>query len=331
MKILSTFRYLFFALIILGYFANFAQNEYGLDLIDYGLGLISLSYLFDLLILGKETLRKKRVLIPLIILSLLGIISIIPILLGLEMSSVSEFLIRAILFFLFVIGVPLCLLIVSLNNQKKYRTYSQFKVLEAFGLFLFFSAIEFKFSYQEGAGVLIVISGAFMTVLYLYRTFKLVTIKTEHTRFNNNYLAIYYFLVCLALVGLVFKTMHWPGGIIIILAALCLVISADIVAIFYNRIKKEKLKTVSIENPNFQFVLTYLKFSLIVIVLTSWNILPKFYSLEVPAALKKLREQSPNPQSDPKVIEYENNYNKFITNRTNEEMFEQHIIIANKQ
>ena len=74
-----------------------------------------------------------------------------------------------------------------------------------------------------------------------------------------------------------------------------------------------------------------MKFSLIVIVLTSWNILPKFYSLEVPAALKKLREQSPNPQSDPKVIEYENNYNKFITNRTNEEMFEQHIIIANKQ
>jgi len=331
MKTLNTFRFLFFALIILGYFANFAQNEYGLDLIDYGLGLISLSYLFDLLILGKETLRKKSILIPLIILSVLGIISAIPFILGFGMSGWSEILIRAILLLLFVIGVPLCLLIVSLINQKKHRTYSQFKVLEAFGLFLFFSAIEFKFSYQEGAGFFIVISGAFMIVLYFYRIFTLVFGKTENNRLNNNLLAIYYFLVSFALVGLVFKSMHWPGATVIILASLCLVISIDIIAIFYNRIKKEKLKTVSSENPTFQFVSTYLKFSLIVVVLTSWNILPKFYSLEVPATLKKLREQSPNPQSDPKVIEYEKYYNKFITNRTNEEMTEQHLIIANKQ
>jgi len=318
MKFLSTIRYILFALIILGYFANFAQNEYGFDIINNGVVLVALTWLANVVLMGKEMWKGRKVLIMMCstIIFFLGSILLIVIYthypkeVDIEIAALGGLGV-----FVFLPTLLIMLVIIARINQKRNLTYGKLSVIQFFAFFLFFWGFYAKLNYSAGANAVIIFSGGMIVLVMLRRLIGVVFRNTSGKHRGSSVLIAFYVNVILALLAIVFNQLHYPGSFLLLVLSILSAIISTLVWIFRHKFATGYSESFGVKRPALTFVLIYFNYVVMILWLTSINVLPPSYTLHSPFALKKLREQSANPKTDSRVLKYEDSYETFVNNR----------------
>src|SRR6202008_3357834 len=151
MKALNTLRYILFAVMVLGSFANFAQNEYGFTMLSWAhFGIAAIFFIEAIYRLKKEFPEGK---------------------------------LRA--FYLF---------------------------LEHFLLGCIFLGYFFRFQHLPGAAPLCVFGSFLLFMVYLIYGIRLLIKESKYGKLLAFVVFLFLLAATLALVGLTFKTMRWPGS-----------------------------------------------------------------------------------------------------------------------
>jgi hypothetical protein len=254
MKQLNNIRYFLFAISLLGLFANFAQNEYGLNIL----------WCADLLI-GCIFLTEAFV-----------------------------FLVR---------------------NFKYSKMHALYLFNEHFWIGIYFVGFFFKFMHWPGAGPAFALSTLILVIQYLSYLFRALIKERKKGGVLLVEVLFFVFVAIVAMTGVMFKTMHWPGsslllgvsGIGSVLLILLFIVRkkfryGEERITFTQRLKKIPGKLV--------IVFCYFGFWGIYVQMVSLGILPGFYSLARPVTLEKLWADK-NPEGDA----YDENYYLFILHR----------------
>jgi hypothetical protein len=325
MKTLNNLRYLLFCLIILGYFANFAQNEYGLTLISVGLLLIGFSWIGNIALMGKEMWKIKKVkwmlLLTLIFLTISATFTLL-LLNGFQVYvTMIPFGIGGVC--IFYPALLIQLIVVARINQRKNPSLGKLSVLQFFLFHLFFSGLLAKQLYYPGGNELIIISSLFLILIFISRIAGTIRNNPGDWRRRLFLLALYFNLTLGVAAGIV-VLFHWPGLIYFTLLAILAAFVALMTWVFRDKHASNQVYFPEKVKPLMMFFSIYITFMSLIVMLTNLHILPGFYSLKDPIVLKQLQEQLPGPERDSRLKKYEDNYNKFISERKFAELENDH-------
>ena len=320
MKPLRNIRYIIFALTVLGCFANFAQNEYGMSMIIWGTFLIGLCWMVGLALLGKEMWKKKFISIMLTSTFSLFVISIV--LLNFWPDALFGFSMLTFVFstLTLIAVLALELLLVAIANRKQHPSGSSL-AFESFGLFILFIGITFKFGHWPGASIMMILGGSALVVIYFIEILKSFS-EFRNRKMTAVFSFLFYFNVILGVAGSVVKNQHWPGSIYFyqseILLLIILLVPILLNLKFKLGMEKTSLAVHGTKRAVFVFVFVFLNYWALFFSLPAWGVGPKFYSLKNPPALEKMLETSVNGD-EPQIREYRKNYENFLENRYNAE------------
>ncbi|MFL5752767.1 MAG: hypothetical protein ACJ76F_05125 [Bacteroidia bacterium] len=258
MKALSTLRYILFATMILGSFANFALNEYGFTMLSWSHGLIGLLFFIEAFVLLKREYST-----------------------GKRMA-----------FYLFI---------------------------EHFLLGCFFTGPFFKFQHWAGASAISVFSSLFLFILYFIFGLRLLIRESKYGRPLAIIVFLFIIATILAVEGLTFKTMRWPGSYYMMLTAL-IAFLLFIISSFIKRKYMYKGEEISLYRrlmllpgkPVMTF--SYSGLWVVYIFLIMWDVAPNFYTRSSPPVFDQLRSRQ-----DERAELYITNYNSFFEKYGEEE------------
>lgn len=274
-------------LMILGFFANFAQNSYGSEIIAISLGLISLL----LFIKGFILVRHKKHLswmVP----SSYGLLII--------SSFFARFLgdMDQILIFIILLGTFLPTLIFSIvntliNYRKKTKELSP--LIDFFGSIffgLFCLGLFLKILHQPGASV-IMVSGGFLIIPIIVRAIKYIIKSIKEKDGSNLFESEFYLFLGIIFTAFIFKFQHWPGAnnlVVVSYFILLLFITHLLLKVKWRGLKMWFSKQIWIAKTVF--------FCFLVIIayynLSRNNLAPKTYSNEFPSAYEELLSKENN-------------------------------------
>lgn len=255
MKILNQIRYILFAIMILGCFASFAQNEYGLNMVyfcELFLGLIFLTEAFLYFRANYKTSKTKAVYL-----------------------FSEHFLLGAILI----------------------------------GYFLFSKDIRMQ------GRLLSFFASFFLSIQYLIYAIRSLLKKTKKGALLSILVFLFIIIAIVSVNGLTWKLNHWPYSNVMMKYS----VYAAMVIILIGFIKRkysfdaqpvsfwEHLKNLP---GKMRLSFTYFTIWTTYIMLIIWGLAPDFYSLSVPPAQEKMKQER-NPAADI----YWKNYSNFIDNR----------------
>jgi hypothetical protein len=306
MKSLNSIKYILLAFIVLGFFANFAQNDYGFDIAAFSLLGLLLIFIAETIYyaikeeprLTKERRKKKLKILFAIFIS-------ISIFLMSQLNTNSSFF-WILLFFILTF---VCILIVLFSLNKPM-------LLESISLLIFSIGFIFKSLHLIGSGVIIVISCVSLAANYITQS----VIKFRLIKNANLSLAFwvlcFFLIVILSVLGLMFKMMHWPGAGVISILIYCLFIMFVIRVSIRRKFKCDEQK-VTLWNKIIvikgNIVLLFLFFTLAALwgLGTTMKIVPGIYSDSNPQAMQRLWAEGNIRKGD---IYWENWIN-FLENR----------------
>ena len=281
MKLIHNLIIIFLCLMILGFFASFAQNSYGSEIIAICLGFISL-LLFSKAFVHIRHKKQLSWMVP------------VSFCLLLFSSFLSEFLgdTDQIKIPMFMLGTFLPTLIFSivntlLNFRKKATEqipisdyyFSIFFGLFCLGLFL-------KLLHQSGASV-IMVSGGFLLLPITVRVIKFIvkSIKEKNSAFIVE--SELHLFLGIIFTAFIFKFQHWPG------ANNLIVVSYFILFLFFlHLLIKEKWSGLIMWFSKQMWSAKTAFFCFLVIIvyynLAKNNLAPKTYSNEFPPAYQEM-------------------------------------------
>jgi hypothetical protein len=258
MKALSTLRYILFAIMVLGSFANFALNEYGFTMLSWSHGLIGFIFFIEaFVLLSREYQAGKR---------------------------------KALYLF-----------------------------TEHFLLACFFTGYFFRFQHWPGAGQLCVFSALFLFILYLVFGLGLLIRESKYGRPLAIVVFLFIIATALAIEGLTFKTMRWPGSYYMMWTAL-LAFMLFVVSSFIKKkyvYKQEEIslyKRLMLLPGKPVMVFSYSVLWVVYIFLIMWDVAPNFYTRSSPPVFDQLRARQ-----DERAELYINSYNDFFEKYGEEE------------
>ncbi len=254
MKTLNEIRYFFFAAIVLGCFANFAQNEYGLDMIYDSALLIGCTFFIEAFAFYAQTRSESKT--------------------------------KAIYFFVehFILG---CIFLGQYFKRDPLLPPGPFLI---FGAFLLF-------------------------ILYLIYAVRTLVKDSKKGRFMAFMVFLFILTSVIAANGLSWKLQHLPGANIMLNIAfysgLFLVVFPLIKRKYTYANEQMAFKERVMKLPGkIPMVFVYYTLWAAHISLTMYGITPNFYTLSNPPAYEKMRTAN-----DPKAVDYNDNYYKFLGNR----------------
>ena len=313
MKSLNTLKYILLALIVLGFFANFAQNSYGFLLVFFSLLGYALIFITDTIYYGiKEKpllpVGKRRKKLKIILLFVFFVCILSPVILQffIQNTTILQLLIASDII---ICIISLIILIVLSSLNKPLFT-------ESLSFLLFCLGFLFKWERFPGANNIIVISAVFLATHFITQS----VITFNEIKKSNIVLAFwllwFFFTISLSLLCNMFILMHWPFrntmapiGLILILIFIIPVLLRKKYT-FEN--KKITLwdKIVSIKG---NVMLLYIFYTIIFLwwMLTKLDITPNIYSESSPRAMNHLLAEGHTKEWNI----YCENYDNFFENR----------------
>jgi len=310
-KNIQTLIVLLLCFCILGFFANWAQNNYGLKLVGIALFCISLCFAS----LAYLSIQHK----PILSKFLLIFYACLLFTTYFNATNLPVF-VFAIAALLGIFGPQLFIPIsIALSERKSITKTPLFEYAFATFLTVFCLGNYFKIHKLNGSAILLVSSG----LILFPALFKIITlVRKELKQFTIPTLAKTFLLLFVALniVGYLFLTQHWPGAKI--LAGISF--SQLILLLVFLLIMKVRNKNLHEWWGSQSWLL---RLSLICLSITSTHYLlrkvklaPGIYSSEYPKALDELWEKSNSVtkegiENDKKADAYYQNYSNFLNNR----------------
>lgn len=299
---------------ILGFFANWAQNDYGMKLVMFSLLFLGiLLACFSILQIQHQKIIKTLFTFCFIFLFLL------PFLVHLNFQVNIILIIASIFLLLLTLFLPFALFIFDKKSQEKTNWGSFYP---AIFVALFCLGNSLKLLHMPGASVVLV-SSSFIIFPYYTFAFRRI-IRSFQIRSNTEFfLGILHLFIGTNILAYCFKIQHWPYGNSIAAATILMLLLLVIITIVLA-FKKQYLQ-------NAWFTLPWVKRLIFVcFTITSihyflriTDITPALYSNEYPAALQDLWSNANNitkegRENAKKAEIYNDNYLNFITKREEE-------------
>jgi hypothetical protein len=319
-KRLNTIRYILFALMILGMFANFAQNEYGgriINLCNTFMTLVSL-----VLVVYYERLLWKEKRSAALLLILLLISFLLMFLLILVAPDLGD-----VLIFSFLVTVPPVILviesiIVNVRNWKRSEPDPGFHALENFAMVLLLGGTQVKNMHWPGASIMLITGAMVMVFLFFPRMLRLLTHEFSKGPVMTLFTLLFYIDIVSGSLFFVFKYQHWPGSVIL-LSVTSLILALLMLPLIFNiklRYQQERLTVNQYYNKSqwiSLFAFIYINYFTVFIFFQAIGVGPKYFSIGHPPAYERMVEQS-NGQYNEQATNYLENFENFIANRSSD-------------
>jgi hypothetical protein len=316
MTALNRIRIILFALMIFGAFANFALNEWGLDVIKYGELALTISFLaeYGLVLFQrlKNNDRRKLSRVQIILLcgyTIFNLVMIIPPLMGISMIGFALMACWGLIF-LIVVGEAIYDLIKRKDNRRSY---------ENFFLAMFFYGLYFKNNMWPGASAVLVFSGLFLLPYYVITT---IQFFMRHVKSGKSLVSLLT-IGCVSTIFLslthLFKTMHWPFGnqFFYVGFTLTLVMIIGTFKWKYNFNNQSISVIQGLKMFKTHIILVYFMVFVFMVYryLAIKQVAPDFYSQFYPKAVYQMRESGLSSSEDQfKYGELINAYHNFLEN-----------------
>ncbi len=221
----------------------------------------------------------------------------------------------------FLVGITLLIdAFISLSqNFKTNKLLAIYLFAESFLLGIMFIAFEAKNLHWNYTGPVLLLSIASILLLYFLLAFRVLFKELKYGKAIT--IGIFFIIInTLCAIGFyVFKTMHWPGTIIVLSTSATLT-ALQILFFIIRRKYYYKGEKINIINrmrllPG-KLPMAYCYFTIFVVhfCLFIWGIAPNFYVLRIPPAMQKM-----NDDNNPKAQVFGQNMDTFIDNRQNAE------------
>jgi len=306
---------LLLCLCILGFFANWAQNDYGMKLVNYCMLAITACIAG----LGFITIKKNVFIKVLHALSYLSLFSC-------GFFFYSDW-IEPLFFLLFFSGllIPMVLLplLIFITERRKTEKTNLFNYSTTVFLSIFCIGNSYKISHWSGAGPLLVLSGL-IALPFFYKAFLLLSnyLKTKKTFLFIE--TLLYLFIAFNFIGYIFMMQSWPygkpiaylsfllGGLVLILIAFHFYRKENITAWWANVYWLPRVAFVCLLITSSSYVLR------------KQNLIPQNYSNDYPYALQYMWDNRNNITTEGKELDrkaeiYWQNYMSFVEkNKTKE-------------
>jgi hypothetical protein len=271
------------AISVLGWFAKFAQNEYGET-------LIAVSYLFVAILINAMAFKALKIwtLRIVYVFSFLIFLPYLLFLLPLQIDFTFQdyfFSIIAITTLLLCIIFPFLLLIFSFFKKIETDAFAfaeyVFLALIALGFFA-------KYNHLAGAGIYIIV-GSSIFILYSFRGFDLLIKGIGSKQFLLSYDALIYLFCGFFSLAFCFKIQHWQGATI--LGIIGLFFLGFIIIGFIVKNKEVNLMWWQQRTWIRNYLFIAMALSAMVLTLNSTGNLPEGYSNKFPVAYYEMRSK----------------------------------------
>lgn len=203
MKQYQNFIIYFLCLMVVGFFANFAQNEYGMVLIGFSLlftGAILFGFAYNYI---KHNLFYK-------IIMLLGATAYFFVLIA-NYTAKFEIIYLFALLYLGIVPPIILPIIIRILERKKVNKLSLLPYLEFIFLAYLCLGYFMKTMHLNGASAIFVMS-SFLLIPYLIKAYRLIKLFIKNIVFSVFNYAMFYLFVSLNISAAVFGRMHWQGA-----------------------------------------------------------------------------------------------------------------------
>jgi len=305
--------YVCIAITILGYFANFAQNDYGIKyLVSYS--LIGIFTIFNIYIFKAITSKVKSLTVGHIIFISLCILYYF--FCAFKLLLPDEIVIP--LFVILTFSPHIFTIYYSFIYRKNKQLFvgampSIFFEIFLISIFIYTTSLLGSVRFI-GFGVLLVTCGISLPIFYITMFF--VTLFKKNKSINEKLIiAIPYLYLTFALIGFVFKVQHWPGAIIFVYFSLIVVVCFSIYSMFVFK------KLFALQSMDTIRKLTFVSCAIMGLYryAAKNEIVPNIYSDEYPEAMEELRLKGNTVTTEGRAYEarfdkYRKNMNIFFDN-----------------
>jgi len=270
-------------LCIIGFFANFAQNDYGLTLVGLSLLFIGFLFLLKAYILIKH-LKPQRLMM---IYSIGCFIAISNFWMIIKVDAIFFIMLFSIMF------IPTFIIpfYTKYKERKKEEKSIQLDYFESVFITYMCLGYYLKMNHLNGATVVLVIS-VFIVIPYTIRVIKLLISSIRNNRLLDFSNALVFLFIELDLAALAFRGMHWKGSKqMAYFALMCLILL--IITLLIDTIKKQSIKFwwLSIKFNQKLFLIVFIVVS-VRWVLSINDLAPNVYSNEHPKGFQNLLDNS---------------------------------------
>jgi hypothetical protein len=291
---------------IIGFFANFAQNDYGMQVVAYCILIVGICLC---LLAVNELQHFKKV--GLFFFSLVVLPSFLSFI---SFNYVPDFAFLFIILILLVLITLFPLIVFKMERKKENKT-NFIKYFEYTFLSLLCIGNYMKILHLPGASPLIVLSVFIFTPL-------IWDLLKQSKGFYKSKEGLFYLLcslqIVLCIIGFTFKIQHWPWANYFIFSSL-IILGIVLFIYLYNLFKggsnpfKPLFFTRKISVASFGIMLFFL-------LLRINGLVPKIYSNEFPNTFYELNEKGNNVTIEGKNYQkkadiYRDNYFQFIENK----------------
>lgn len=297
---------------LVGFFANFAQNDYGVPLVHYSLLAISLLFL-DLMRISVAKYKLAGYFVYVMILYLL-----MPVFISTNNSAeFAEWIFVLTLFGGFLYNA-LVLPIALFFKERKYRNHdiSFLMYYELLFLSLFTIALYSKYNSMMGASVMLTLS-MLIVVPGIVRLIKLIKLLLSGQYLTPVFQITVYLFVVLSIVGTTFKFQHWPYADSILYINLPVLFLSFSLWLFMTFRKEKSRMPFSHTSPAVKTA--YFAFSLTIFWLATHliGVAPSVYSDRYPKGMQMLGANANNVTKEGREFGrrydiYEENLDRFV-------------------
>ncbi len=302
---------LLLCLCILGFFANWAHNDYGLKLVGISLLLISCCFAG----IAFHFIRHK----PIYRESFLILYSLLLLLAFFNKANLPE----AVFIFTALVGLfgPTLFIPLWITVTERKQTNKTPFIEYYFAIFLSFFCLGnyYKIFHLSGAAQLTV-CGALLIVPVIIYIVRILRFEIKQFPYSTLARLFLHLFVSLNILGYLFLTQHWPGGKFLVYGSFAIHIFL-LTCLLFMKIKKLTLAAW------WKSVFWSIRISFICLSITSLHyillknkIAPGIYSSTYPPALQQFWEKSnqitkQGIENDKKADVYYDNYMNFLNNR----------------
>jgi|JI10StandDraft_1071094.scaffolds.fasta_scaffold52673_2 hypothetical protein len=295
MKTLNNLLIIVLCFMIVGFFANFAQNDYGMQIVTIGcLSVSALLFAKVYLTINLNLNLKIFFLIAFVCATTVFASSgFYATTFNTAFDNPNFLILYLIAFFIFltilIVIIPLLILIINrkLINKIIIKEYFEFLFL---GMFCF--GIYMKNSSKLGASIVLVLGGLIIFPLMI-NAIKILINSIRGKTFAQSSSILTYIFLSLTFVAFIFKTQHWPwANTIVYLSSLSFGLLFFLVTLFHFVFNVKLISWWQTQTFTFQLILVCLSITTFYMNLRKENMMPDIYSNKMPKAYEELKSKA---------------------------------------
>lgn len=302
---------LLLCLCILGFFANWAHNEYGLKLVGISLLLISSCFAgIGFLIIRHKPIYRESFIVSYFLLILMAAFNKISLPEWVFVFGAVAGLFGPTLF------IPLSIAISERKQGNKTPLIEFYFVI----FFSFFSLGNFYKIYHLTGAAPLIVSSSFIIIPVIIYIVRMLQFEIKQFPYSTLARLFLHLFVSLNILGYLFLTQHWPGGKLLAYISFMIHIFL-LTCLLFMRLKKLDL-TAWWTSIFWTFRLGFICLTITSLhyILLKNNIAPGIYSTDYPIALQQLWEKSnqltkKGKENDKKADIFYDNYMNFLHNQ----------------